>query len=422
MNTEQKLTIGIPFAGDRLGGSHISLKGLLDALPEHLFRVIVIPEVPDGKLARFFDTYEQADDPGALDEPFAVGKSFSVGSALRTIPGAFGRARLLRELDVDIVHTNDGRSHASWALAARLAKKRMVWHHRGDPDARGTGLVAPILADQIVSVSEYALPRRRWGKLADARVVHSPFDVDVVVDRTAMRRRLIAELGCQEDAIICGYFGQYIVRKRPVAFIDAVAELARISERPVVGAMFGEPEDEQVHNQMQERLRSPHGRPPVSLMGYRQPGHEWIAACDALLVPALNEPLGRTLVEAMLVGTPVIAARSGGNPEALAPDCGIIVPAEDPGAMAAAALDLLEAPQRCEALTRRARAMAEKRFTKDRHIQQMTEIYQELAQLPRRLSLIRKRRFGGSPSSRAALPSARAISPKPDRCLPSSKS
>ncbi|MBX7483373.1 glycosyltransferase family 4 protein [Qipengyuania qiaonensis] len=384
MTTEQKITIGIAFAGDRLGGSHISLKGLLDALPESLYRVIVILEVPDGRIAEYFSEYEQVEDPCALEEPFKVGRSFGIGSAFRTLPRAFGRARLLKDLGVDIVHTNDGRSHASWALAGKLAGSRIVWHHRGDPDARGTSLVAPILADQIISVSEYSLPRRRWGKLNKARVIHSPFDVDVSVDRVEMRQRLLTELGCPDNTIICSYFGQYIVRKRPVAFIDAVAELERRSKRPVIGVMFGEPKDDKLYAEMQERLDVPSGRPPVKLMGYREPGHDWIAACDALLVTALNEPLGRTLVEAMLVGTPVIATQSGGNAEALTPDCGIIVPPDDPHAMAVAVHDLLEAPDRCEALTRRARNMAEKRFTRARHVDQVTDVYRELVDKQRR--------------------------------------
>ncbi|MGB3797411.1 MAG: glycosyltransferase family 4 protein [Alteraurantiacibacter sp.] len=386
MESEGKITICMAFAGDRIGGSHISLKGLLDALPKSQYRVIVVIEVPGGRIAELFSDYDQLTDPCALAKPFAVGRSFGIGSALRTLPRIFGRARLLKDLGVDVVHTNDGRSHASWALAAKLAGSRMVWYHRGDPDARGTSFIAPLLADQIVSVSEYSLPRCRWGKLKQARVIHSPFDVNISVDRDEMRKQLLSELGYPDDTIICGYFGQYIVRKRPSMFIEAIAELERISDRPVLGVMFGEPEDEAVYADMQERLSDARHAPPVKLMGYRKPGHDWIAACDALLITALNEPLGRTLVEAMLVGTPVIATRSGGNAEAVAPDCGIIVPAEDPKAMAAATLDLLNAPERVIALTRRARAMAETRFTSERHVAEVSKVYRELASKRRRSS------------------------------------
>lgn len=388
MKTDRRTTICIALAGDRLGGSHISLKGLLDRLPVDNFRILVIVEVPGGRIARYFCDFEQIEDPGALKQPFAVGRTFGIASFFRTLPGIISRARVLRAVDADIVHTNDGRSHASWALAAKIARVPIVWHHRGDPDARGTSFIAPLLADQIVGVSEYSLPSRRWGKLNRARVIHSPFDVEVSVDRAQMRRRLIDELQCPDNTIICGYVGQFIERKRPVGFIDTVAELAKIADRPVMGVMFGEAKDQALHAEMLERLNGGPDAAPVKLMGYREPGHDWIAACDALLVPALNEPLGRTLVEAMLVGTPVIASRSGGNPEALAPDCGIIVPPDDPAAMAKAAHSLLNSPSDYEQLTRRARCMAEKRYTSKKHVEQICAVYSDLVKKPRRSGLL----------------------------------
>ena len=379
MGIDCRTTICLAMAGDRLGGSHISLKGLLDRLPEEQFRVIVILEVPDGRLAEYFSDFLQIEDPGRMANPFAVGRKFGLGSFLKTIPKVRHRANLLRELGADIVHTNDGRSHAGWALATKLAGAKMVWHHRGDPDARGTSLIAPILADQIVGVSEYSLPPRRWGKLNDARVIHSPFDVDFRFEREEARSELVEELGCPEDTIICAYVGQFIRRKRPVGFIETIFEMEKLSDRPVKGVMFGEPKDPAVDAQMEQRLADYDGEPPVRMMGYRTPGQKWIAACDVLLVPALNEPLGRTLVEAMLAGTPVVAARSGGNPEALKPDCGIIVPPDDPRAMARATLELIGSPAECHEMTERAREMAERRFTSARHVQQVCEVYAELA-------------------------------------------
>src|SRR3546814_1935434 len=35
----------------------------------------------------------------------------------------------------------------------------------------------------------------------------------------------------------------------------------------------------------------------VRFMGWRTPGVRWIAACDMLMVPAIDEPFGRTLIE-----------------------------------------------------------------------------------------------------------------------------
>src|SRR3546814_9209528 len=71
-----------------------------------------------------------------------------------------------------------------------------------------------------------------------------------------------------------------------------------------------------------------------------------MAACDALLVTAVDEPFGRTLIEAMLLETPVIAANSGGNPEAIEDgENGLIVPPDDPESFADAALALIDDPR-----------------------------------------------------------------------------
>ena len=51
------------------------------------------------------------------------------------------------------------------------------------------------------------------------------------------------------------------------------------------------------------------------LMGPRFPIEPWIMGCDMLVAPAVNETFGRTLVEAMLCGTPVVAADDGGHKE-----------------------------------------------------------------------------------------------------------
>jgi glycosyltransferase involved in cell wall biosynthesis len=58
--------------------------------------------------------------------------------------------------------------------------------------------------------------------------------------------------------------------------------------------------------------------------------------CDAWLVASRSEGFGLPILEAMACRTPVIATPTGAAPELLAPGGGVIVPMEDPTAMAAA--------------------------------------------------------------------------------------
>jgi len=54
---------------------------------------------------------------------------------------------------------------------------------------------------------------------------------------------------------------------------------------------------------------------------------------ELLLVPSRYEPFGIAALEAIAGGCPVVAARTGGLPEAVG-DCGLLVPPDDPGTLA----------------------------------------------------------------------------------------
>jgi len=61
-----------------------------------------------------------------------------------------------------------------------------------------------------------------------------------------------------------------------------------------------------------------------------------IGSARALVQPSLREALGTAVLEALALGTPVVASDTGGLPEALQSGSGTLVPPNDPGALAAA--------------------------------------------------------------------------------------
>lgn len=374
------VTIAYPMAGDSLGGSHHSLRGLLEGLDPAQFKPILILENPTGRLAEYFAAFEQRADPAPPRESFAVGRDFSLSNFASTFSGMGRRAALLREIGAEIVHSNDGRTHATWAFAAKRAGCKLLWHHRADPYAKGLRYLAPWVADQVVAVSRFSLSGMRPGKVAaHAKVVFSPFDIDLHADRKIMRHRLLTELGAGSDTILCGYFGSFIDRKRPLEFINAVAEMRKMQDRPVIGVMFGETTYPELETAMRARITDPDVAGSAYIMGYRSPGVDWIAAVDLLLVTAVSEPLGRTLVEAMLVETPVIATDSGGNPEAILEGLGRLVTPDNASAMATAALNTLNDNAETSAMTARAKESAKARFSDATHVAKISQIYRSLS-------------------------------------------
>jgi glycosyltransferase involved in cell wall biosynthesis len=85
-----------------------------------------------------------------------------------------------------------------------------------------------------------------------------------------------------------------------------------------------------------------------------------LAAADVLAAPSRNEGMGRVLIEAMALGLPVVGARVGGIPDVIVDgDCGLLVPPDAPGALAAALVAVGRDPSRRAKLGAGARPRAE---------------------------------------------------------------
>ncbi|MCF8709894.1 glycosyltransferase family 4 protein [Rhizorhapis sp. SPR117] len=381
MAGERPATICFPFTGDAVGGSYISVLGLIRKLDRNRFTPLVLPQRPDGAVAALFR--EHGID---IEESFQWSEqNFARRIGPRALIKALGdvpsQLRFLRSRNVDIVHSNDGRTHATWALATRLAGAKLLWHHRGNPSALGLRLAAPLLADQVVAVSQFALPRPGlFSAAGKSEVVHSPFDTTLKEDRAAAHAALATELNAPDDAIFIGYFGTFIDRKRPALFIDSIAALvARNPGSAIYGVLFGEDLDGRTQNALETRVKKHSLTENVRFMGWRKPGSRWIAACDILMVPAVNEPFGRTLIEAMLVGTPIVATRSGGNIEALRDgEIGQLVAPESADALAAACLRYCESPAFARLMAHRAERDARMRFGEEAHARRIMEIYERM--------------------------------------------
>lgn len=374
----RKTRICFPFSGDVVGGSHISALGLLQHIDRSRFEPVLMLERTDGAIAALMDEADAEIVAAPPTVPLRHGERLGFVQTLKLAAAAPVLRTTVRALGVGIVHTNDGRTHATWALPARIAGSRLVWHHRGAPDALGLRFASPWLADAVISVSRFAFgaaafagPRRH--------VIHSPFDTELAVDRREQRARLVAELGCDPATRFLGYFGLLTARKRPMLFVETISAMkARRPDLPVMGLIFGESFDVSIETVMAYAAELGCAD-SIRYMGYRAPGAAWLAACDLLVISAVDEPFGRTLIEAMLVGTPVLATRSGGNAEALRDGAlGVLVEPENPVALACAAIDLLAHPARRRALTDRAAEDARRRFGNRRHADAVMAVYDEV--------------------------------------------
>ena len=107
--------------------------------------------------------------------------------------------------------------------------------------------------------------------------------------------------------------------------------------------------------------------------------HATVFAC-----PSVYEPLGIVNLEAMACGTAVVASRVGGIPEVVADgETGLLVPPDDPSALASALNSLLGDPGQASAMGRAGRTRAVTEFSWQAVAARTAALYGEVTGLPR---------------------------------------
>lgn len=113
-----------------------------------------------------------------------------------------------------------------------------------------------------------------------------------------------------------------------------------------------------------------------------------IARAHLLVNPSLSESFGMSLVEALSVGTPVVATQVGGMPEIIdATGGGVVVPCNDPEALAKAVTALLSNPDQAVRLASRGSERASHLYSWE-HIAALTEKVHHEAVAQRRRSAV----------------------------------
>ncbi len=187
-------------------------------------------------------------------------------------------------------------------------------------------------------------------------------------------------LGADDDATVLLYVGRFLGFKRVPTLVRAFARARSRFTRPgslvVWGGHPGEWEGEHPVT-----VAEAEGIDGIYFTGWR--GHDdlprGLAACDALIVPSVDDPYPQVPLEAMASGLPVVASRSGGlrsmvNLDPVRPT-GWFVPPDDLDALADALVTVVNDP--ADRATRGANAFAHARaeLSWDRLVPRFEAVY-----------------------------------------------
>jgi len=278
--------------------------------------------------------------------------------------------RLIRDLQIDVVHVHSQEAGLVGRIVARLAGAKVVVYTPQTIDIRRANwrwLYAQVerlqaaLTDVIISVSDRDRQRLvGWG-IPPRKVITLPNGVDLAqFEGPADVQALRAELGLSAEGPVVMQVGRLSAQKDPVVFVDGAALV--LERRPGVRfVMLGEgPLMEEVAGRVQERGLEG----SLHLLGWRPQAHRYMPAADVVTLTSRWEGTPFVLLEAMAWSRPVVATAVNGCPEVVDDGVtGFLVEAGDTLGWAGRVLDLLEEPARAAEMGCQGRRRVEEKYS-----------------------------------------------------------
>jgi glycosyltransferase involved in cell wall biosynthesis len=263
-------------------------------------------------------------------------------------------ARLARDLDVDVVHTNSLHCLHGWAASA-VARRPHVWHAReivvqSGPALRLERFLARRFASRVIAMS------------CAVATQLDPTNVEVVYEtadpaefRPSLAGSFRAGVGIPDDVVLVGVTSRLDVWKGIDVLLDAFVR-AREQRPELHLAVAGAVVDgkEAYAATLRSRVDALQN---ASWLGLVTDIAALYADLDLFVLPSTEpEPYGLVVVEALASGVPVVVTDAGGPPEILAfatPGAGRTVPRGHAAALALAIAEM--APPTTSVATRAAR-------------------------------------------------------------------
>jgi glycosyltransferase involved in cell wall biosynthesis len=366
----------------QIGGAEVSLLALLGALDRAEFDPVALcpprGELP-ARLAQIGVPVHPAWPPRARRGIAAAARQLVRGPL-------FSRwlNERLREWEIDLVHTNSFSAQLAAGAAAQEAGLPVVWHMHSILKRRWPNGVALRRAghnaDRVICVSRaVARELEAWGIPASKlTVIYNGLDLVECFRPQPPTRLLHTQYGLPADAQLVAIIGQVTPGKGQDVFIRAAASIAADHPRAVfliVGApLFG---DQRWPRSLQ-RLAAELGLGDrVIFTGVRHDIPRVLAEVEFMVHASVAaDSLPSVLIEAGAMAKPAIATMSGGAPEIIEDRrSGLLVPAGDAEAMAAAMDRLLSDAETAAAMGAAARSRIGRMFTIEENVRKVQQLY-----------------------------------------------
>jgi sugar transferase (PEP-CTERM/EpsH1 system associated) len=222
--------------------------------------------------------------------------------------------------------------------SAGMGSKQVIWRRLADRVVHHYTTVSKDLADFLVNTLGTSASRVTY--------IYNGVDLDRFHPRIGGERHHLGTERLPENAVVIGTVGRMQPIKDQVTLVNAFIRLLQI--RPQLRdrlrlVLVG---DGSLRSECIRLLREAGIENLAWVPGERADIPEILQSLDVFVLPSLSEGLSNTILEAMASRLPVVATNVGGTPELIeSGKTGLLVPSQDPQAMAEAIAQYVDDPE-----------------------------------------------------------------------------
>lgn len=297
------------------------------------------------------------------------------------LTAAWSLSQLLKPMHPDVVHAYDPHAIAMASTALSMASMKpapaLVMSRRFDFRIAHNSFSRWKYSqvDCFIANSQAIGEQLAGEGIPSSRIaiVHEGVDVERIVRLPAAN--VHAEFYLPTHAPIVGNVAALVPQKGHHHLIDAAAVVVK----QVPDARFVIVGEGELREGLERHIKDKHLERHVFLAGFRMDVLELTKGFDAFAISSVTEGMSTALIDAMAASRAAVATRAGGIPEVMVDgETGFLVEPRDHGEMAQKIVLLLKEPDLRLTMGAAALARARERFTAERMVQEIDEVYRRL--------------------------------------------
>jgi glycosyltransferase involved in cell wall biosynthesis len=311
VENSEKIRVLRIIARMNVGGPAVQVTGIAQNINQKIFDHLLVTGSCEQDEIDYLDTHEMSLPLLKID---GLGRSVSFKSDIK----AFLKIRsLIKEYKPHIIHTHTAKAgflgRAASLTVFRRSKLVHTFHGHllfGYFSPLKTKMVViverllAIFTNNLIGVGQQVvddLVKARIGNPKKFIVINPGLEVLVRQDRSQVRRKL----GISNEVFVISWVGRFVDIKAPERVIE-IAQNSQINQEGLRFIMIGGGALLDATKQASEKLDL-----PIDFLGWRNDPEDLIAASDLLLMTSKNEGTPLSVIQAQVLGIPVLTTDVG---------------------------------------------------------------------------------------------------------------